>query len=116
MPAKPPANPTPPPNRAAARTLANKKRRQARHFSRHPRATEGDPTQHPPRRPAPLAYVVHTTTVPAFHGESWYACILDGRILECGPLSACQAAKRESMDPRAYLIRRTGSTMNRIEA
>jgi hypothetical protein len=98
-----------------ARTLANKKRRMAAHFARHPNATEGDPTQHRPRVSLPLQFVTFLSPVPQHRG-SWFACILDGRILSCGSLGDATNAKKESTDPRAYLVRRDGSILNRIEA
>lgn len=117
MPAKPAAKPAPASvPQAHARTRANALRRIARHQKRHPNWTPGDPTQHRPRPPLERQFVILARELLPLHHGPWYACILDSRILSCGSLNEADSARKQSMDPRAHLIRRDGSILNRIAA
>lgn len=96
------------------RAERNARKRVARHQRNHPNWTPGNPTQTRPRSELPKQFIIFSGVAPAHKGDAWYACILDGRILSCGSYTEADSAKRESMDPRSYLIRREGSVMVRL--
>lgn len=93
----------------------NARLRLARHLARNPNAKGNTlPCPRHPGRGIEKQFVVFSAQVPQHRGP-WYAAILDGRILSCGSLTEVTQARKESMDPRVYIVRRDLSTLNRVE-